>query len=662
MTCASTQATVPGVTKPPIFGERGEYPVAFRDSGFTPAKLEEVLAIPGTHYAKSGRGFSLRCTWDIAELVAQKLGQPVPELPSGYDIDQTEYRHLGLDKVLRPNQKQLALWASQRAYGYIADPMRSGKTLGFLSSALLVGARRILLVVPSVVVWNWAHEIARHLREKTLILSGLGGREARLYCTTCAATGVVGDSECQACVADNHQSYGYTLYDVEELTAVERGPVPHTLVTGPYTCPKHPDMVARVPRFLCPACYSELDAQLHRARFVVVNYELLQGAMREHAGRVLGVDANLKGWGERLGDIEWDVAAFDEAHSARGWTTAVERAGLSRRDQLKRVFARARRVFAISGTPMWAHVRDLWGPMNVASKGLFSDNAYVPGKAFMLRYCAGHKGQHGWVTTGESNREELNARMKHWLIQRTNEELFKFMPPKTRQVVDIEISPAKLPKIDNVENLKRAQSLLSLAKVEVLVEHFMQYLAEGQKLVVLTYAPEAIELLSAKIKKLIASKAYRSRMSSKNVETWLVLANRPASKKVRDEMATSFREHKGAGIFMSTIGVMQVGISLAGAETIHLIDSSTVPGENLQAEDRIRTQTTPMTAYYYRARGTIDDTVIRHVLGRLSLLDTKTASELQGTFGQSVEREVLEDVLARHAAGLRLDESDEDAP
>lgn len=651
------------VTKAPIFGERGEYPVAFRDSGFSASTLEDVLSIPGTSYTRAGRGFDVRCTWDIADIVGAKLGREPPPLPSGYDIDQTEYRHLGFHKKLRPNQKDLALWGTQRAYGYIGDPMRSGKTLGFLSTTLLVGARRVLIVVPSVVVWNWAHEIARHLHEKALILSGLGGREARLYCTTCSATGQLVDGrECPACVADNHQAYGYTLFDVEELMPETRGPVPHTLVTGPFSCPRHPHMTARVPRYLCPACYDELDGQLHRARFVIVNYELLQGAMREHAGRVLGVDANLKGWGQRLGEIAWDVGAFDEAHSARGWTTSTERAGLSRRDQLMRVFARTRRVFPISGTPMWSHVRDLWGPMNVASKGLFGNNAYVPGKPFMLRYCAGHKGTHGWVTTGESNREELNLRMKYWLIQRTNAELFKHMPPKTRQVIDIEVPVTKLAKVDSAENLKRAQSQLSLAKVEVLAEHFLQYLAEGQKLVVLTYAPEAIEVLNTKIKKLITSKVNRARMTAKNVETWLVLANKPASKKVRDEMAASFREHRGAGIFLSTTGVMQVGISLAGAETIHLIDSSTVPGENLQAEDRIRTQTTPMTAYYYRARGTVDDTVLRHVLGRLSLLDTKTAEELQGTFGQSVVREVLDDVFARHAAGLQLDESSEDAP
>lgn len=81
----------------------------------------------------------------------------------------------------------------------------SGKSLTCITSAKLVGAKRVLILTPNIAKWNWPKEIFAWTGESTLILEGRSGREAREWCIACRGTGnatAVGVSVCAACAGN----------------------------------------------------------------------------------------------------------------------------------------------------------------------------------------------------------------------------------------------------------------------------------------------------------------------------------------------------------------------------------------------------------------------------------------------------------------------------
>ncbi len=116
-------------------GDRGQYPCFF-PCRLSWDRVRELTNIPGVIRGPGG----LRCTWDAAWVLGALLDQTPPVPPTEAFVNLAEdakrmpglqrYLQLGLNKKLRPYQKEGALFLARRMWAMNCDPMRclSGDT------------------------------------------------------------------------------------------------------------------------------------------------------------------------------------------------------------------------------------------------------------------------------------------------------------------------------------------------------------------------------------------------------------------------------------------------------------------------------------------------------------------------------------------------------
>lgn len=637
-------------------GERGQYPVIFPCSHN--AAMRVYQCVPGVVYASNG----VACTWDTAPLVAKILDVPVPEAP----VDQVqavpgleEYRRLFPPDVPRQYQKEDAVFLAQRRYALLCNPMRSGKSLTALMAATLTGAKRGLILCPSVAKWVWADEVAKWTGKRALLLDGLNCDMARLYCLTCMQRGRLPNGEhCPDCKARNGQSYGYNIFDVR---ATEE-PLKRDECDEWY-CRKHPERkVAAGEVEVCPLCRDELAEQLLTADWVICNYDLLTPkASRDKRGRA-HMKGTMRGWRDALAKCQFEIALLDESHYLRSFTTAYSKQNSTRRAHVRKITDNVPIVWGITGTPIFGFVRDLWGQLDTISKGAFGD-----GIDFTRRYCAGVQGEYGWVAEGRSHEAELISRLNFIKIQRPRSEILKNMPAKQRRVLHIE-SEKTIPRRRNGTprgSIGKMIAAVAPVKRPYVVANVLQELSEGLKSYVLTYRRNACEALGKAIEREMKKREWKNRMRSVNAEVWLGQTEAGMTAQARFEAARAFVEHQGAGVFIATIDSMPGGLSLRGATCVHMVDFHTSPSAMEQAEDRpYEPGSTGLSITHYAVKGSIDDDLEAIVIPKFQnkdkLLNDENAQHVLQAFNiTESEEETIEEVWARHCAHLGEDDEEE---
>lgn len=518
------------------------------------------------------------------------------------------------------------------ASGFIVA--NSGKTPTTLAAATLVGAEKVLVACPSIAKLVWATEIVKWLGESSLLLYGRAGDEAREFCATCNGTGRVDEqtgaptdsmgapTRCPDCRAKNGQSLGARIVSSEG------------------------DAVA--------------DA-LARHRFIIVNYDILiPQVVRSDAG-VRSERKDLPGWVEKIRAASPGLIIADEAHLLRG-RSKRERAGESRRDRLLALSRGVPRFWALTGTPIYGRVADLWALLDVITDGLFGR----PFFDFDVQWAGGHKGEYGWVNDGCTNAESLMRRLDFFMLKRDRRDILPHLPPKTRQVIRIDAGKESfaMPKRHGsghgsgqgggrgVGGLHSALRVTASLKEKHVTEAVLDECAEGAKVVVYSYLRASVESLAKAV-----GDAGRDdvRLRSRNFQVWCVSGDTPVE--ARFKQAQTFREWSGSGVFVATIDSVPVAISLKGAQSVHFADLTFDPASLLQAEDRPYEVGTPgLAIVYYVVEKSIDEHVVELVLKKMSTLENvareSTAGDFKGAFnGHAMSaEEMAEDVWARMEA------------
>lgn len=497
-------------------------------------------------------------------------------------------------------------WNNYVVEGIIVS--NSGKTPTTLAAASLVGSKKTLIVCPSIAKLVWATEIAKWMQLPSTLLYGRGGDEARTFCVACNGTGRTGGSHCEACKAGNGQSYGAIISRDSAIA----------------------DAVAA-------------------ARFVVCNYDLLIPQVEKDAAGVRSERGDLPGWADVLVRQQFDLIIADEAHILRG-RSKRDRAGESRRDRLLAVSKGVPRFWALSGTPIYGRVADLWALLDVVTDGLYGR----PFFRYDVRYCNGQKGQYGWENDGATNVEELKARLDTFMLKRDRKEILPHLPPKIRQVVRIDAGKAEFKKPRGKKGaggLHGALRVTAKLKEPKVAEAVLDECAEGAKVVVFAYLRENAEALAKAIAKGCEDDV---RVRARNPRVWCVSGDTPVD--ARFKQAQTFREWTGCGIFVATIDSVPVAISLKGAQSVHFADLTFDPASLLQAEDRpYEVGTSGLTIVYYVVDKTVDEHVVGLVLPKMETLENvvreSTAGDFRAAFGGEADPEVLaEEVWKRMEA------------
>lgn len=164
---------------------------------------------------------------------------------------------------------------------------------------------------------------------------------------------------------------------------------------------------------------------------VIINYDILYRHKRGILSRI------------------WDVLVYDEAHYIKnpqaqrtrliigGRLSRSENVGgkkIRRYDIYQPIRAKVR--IAVTGTPIVNRPIEIWPTLNY-----LEPNQWGTRFQFARRYCAAHRGYHGWDFSGHSNLDELQRRLSSRLmIRRLKAEVLTELPPKTRQVIELDQS------------------------------------------------------------------------------------------------------------------------------------------------------------------------------------------------------------------------------
>lgn len=660
---------------PPEFplGLRGQRPVWFLLDQHRANEVRQA-EIPGVIV----RGAKVECAWDSAFVVSDLLGAgniidaaytkraqgdlPLPGL--------ARYRELGLDKVLRDYQKLGASFLARRAYAMLCDPPRAGKTLQAIAASVLTASKRTLILCPSLAKYVWAGEIAKWAGDEAVILFGQAGDEVRTYCKTCRLRGYVTREDgtklkCRDCRARNGQPLGEKLTLIQDTTpemgtaSTNAGVGKHSLWPPTFRCTKHPEVITPSVTS-CPVCRDELRKAISDAHWVVTNFDIVAPrAEKDVVGKTI-IREDLPGWGRVLSEFQFDVCLIDEIHMARSWKPSKTRGQRTRREHVNALTESVPRVYGLTGTPLYAFTRDLWGQFDTVTRGLWSSSAARSPFSFMNTMCDGHQGEYGYVCDGRTARAEteLPRRQRAFLLKRNRIDIAKSQPPKTRQVVrlDVDVPRSHLRGDRNEASMVAGMRETLKKKLPDIVENVMTEVTAGDKCAVFVYAVDSVRVMTEALQKEIDSRERGPRMREVDAQVWSVHGG--VSPKAREMMAEKFREHAGAAVMIATIDSMPVSISLKGAATVHFADLHWAPAALAQAENRpYEIGTTGLHIVYYIANKTVDERLEALVMPRLEIAD-KAMNETDSADLRAVlapKEESLDEVLARIFSGAPTD-------
>lgn len=270
----------------------------------------------------------------------------------------------------------------------------------------------------------------------------------------------------------------------------------------------------------------------------------------------------------------------------------------------------------MSGTPARSKPAQFWTVLNIMMPADFP-NYYK----YLYRYCEPKSTPWGMQFNGASHVQELHYKMSQCLLRRTKEEVMKWLPPKTMEVVPLEIDKtleneyrdqeAEIYKEGTSDLHQRVADLMRTAyalKEKSLLRWVEDFLDSGNKLLLFAWHRDVVDLLVDSLKKYHPVKIYGG----------ISVAAREAAK-------TAFIQDESCRVMVANIQAGGVGIDGLQKVCNHVAfaEFSHTPLDHRQAEDRLHRggQDLPVTSYYLIAPGTVDDDSVEVLDDRAQMLD-----------------------------------------
>jgi SNF2 family DNA or RNA helicase len=284
-------------------------------------------------------------------------------------------------------------------------------------------------------------------------------------------------------------------------------------------------------------------------------------------------------------------------------------------------------AYLLTGTPASRGPQDIWALLNICAPRVWT--SYW---GFLNEYCITSQGLWGGLEIiGTKNMPQLKEKIKPYFLRRTKKEVLAELPPKTRAMLPVAMSPkqSRLYEVlreEMVVNLKeiydrgdfqnpiivsdvlakitRLRQLLCCPKLidpeleyggalETLVDIIQDM--DDRHLVIFTPFPSAYNHII-------------DYFAANNIGNVYTLKGGMNLK----EFTRNIEEFKSKrGIMLASIEHAQ-GYSLETASTAYFLGYSWRPDSNYQAEDRLHrlTSVNPVNIYYLQHRGTVDDRVL----------------------------------------------------
>lgn len=369
-------------------------------------------------------------------------------------------------------------------------------------------------------------------------------------------------------------------------------------------------------------------------RYVICNYDILYGGQKRDAAGVVHDVAHLPGWAQTLAG-RFLITIFDEAHMLRG-------KGSRRTKAAKLVCKGTPVVWALTGTPMPNHVRDLYSLVDVISDGIFGYSYWTWAKT----YAGAVQGAYGWTDKGASQLEELQARLSYFALGRTAAQVQLQLPEKRREVVKIDVEVSAPTVHEGLQALDRKQAVMSglrataRAKRPAVVNAAVEALEANQKVIVFVYMREQADAVAKDVRK--------------RVDCTVFCVHGDLSPDGRYAQAQQFREASAPTCFVATIDSMGVALSLVGANLMIFGDLVPEPWKMLQAEKRGHRfdSVVRLLVRYFIATGTVDEGIAEAVIAKIPIIEQtlgaqEDSTEMVKMLGGRSDEEIVSALFAK---------------
>lgn len=335
------------------------------------------------------------------------------------------------------------------------------------------------------------------------------------------------------------------------------------------------------------------------SNFVIINYDILQY------------------WIDNLKKRNPDVLIFDEGHYLKNPKSLRFKAA-------NRLSKGLKYLIGISGTPLVNRPLEVFNLITLINPKLFPSRW-----KFAMRYCKPKMTPWGWDFSGASHIEELSSKLReNLMIRRTRKEVWKDIQEKERVTVPLQIDnykeykeakenfiewlknrePSKVKKALKAQTLVQIGKLTQLAaelKYKKCVDWIQDYLDDtDDKLIIFGIHKNILKPLHEKFKKIS------------------VLVDGSVKGVKRKQAQDKFMNNPKTRLFIGNIIATNTAIDLSAANAVVFIELDRVPGNHVQAEDRMISYDKKEggVAYYLIAKDTIEEPICKAIQKKAKII------------------------------------------
>jgi SNF2 family DNA or RNA helicase len=320
-------------------------------------------------------------------------------------------------------------------------------------------------------------------------------------------------------------------------------------------------------------------------------------------------------------DIEFDYVVLDEAQAIKNPGTESAKAAR---------LLRGRNRLALSGTPVENHLGELWSIFEFLNPGMLG-----AASVFKLAGSAGRN-------PSEETRRLLAHALRPFILRRTKEQVARELPSKSEQTLFCEMETAQRKLYDELRvhyrnsllqtvaaqglaksKIQVLEALLRLrqaachpalidpkrrhdssAKLEVLIDHLEEIVAEGHKALVFSQFTSLLSLVKERLD-----------------DSGMVYEYLDGQTRDRQQRVERFQNDPDCRLFLISLKAGGLGLNLTAAEYVFLLDPWWNPAVEAQAVDRAHRigQTHQVFAYRLIARDTVEEKILQLQSGKRDL-------------------------------------------
>lgn len=360
---------------------------------------------------------------------------------------------------------------------------------------------------------------------------------------------------------------------------------------------------------------------------------------------------------KQLSAVEWDLLCIDECHFLKNKKTVRYRSIMgdsvrSKEKKYDRIPAK-RRIFA-TGTPICNRPAELWPLIAAVDPEKWNEKTFW---YYHKRYCNATQTRYGMDFTGAASPEKLSELQvilrERCMIRRLKSEVLTDLPPKIRQVVELEYDDTDGAVIaalthereysDRVSGgMDEAQARLELAKAsdndadyaaaiaKVGEENQFAFeeMAKVRKETVEAKLPYAIEYIKEQLETVpkavifahhhLAIEGFAKAFPLESVSIYGEIKSEDRQKAI-----DRFQNDPNCRIAIVSIMAGGVGITLTAASHVYFIELDWVPGNVSQCEDRCHRigQVYAVNVYHLVLRGSIDVKMANTIISKQKIIE-----------------------------------------